>query len=93
MLSALAGMFSVGASGNYATLTAAIVDIQTQSLGGAVVLELQAGDSSARETFPLVFSNLSTTATNKLTVRPEARATGLVISSADMYRRLREPLD
>jgi hypothetical protein len=51
-------------------------------LSGALVLELQATYVSTVETFPLTFSNLGTTATNTLTIRPQTGATGLSISTA-----------
>ena len=64
MLSALSGTYSVGATGNYASLTAAIADIQTQTISGAVTLELQSSYTSTGETFPLTFSNLGTNDVN-----------------------------
>jgi hypothetical protein len=79
----LSGTKSVGPTGDYASLGAAVADVHAQTLGGALVLELQAGYASTVETFPLVFTNLGTTATNTLTVRPQAGATALAISSAD----------
>jgi len=80
----LSGTKTVGPTGDYASLTAALADIQTQTLGGPLVLELQSSYVSSVETFPLTFSNLGTTATNTLTVRPQAGATGLSISGADI---------
>ncbi|MFO1482413.1 MAG: choice-of-anchor D domain-containing protein [Verrucomicrobiaceae bacterium] len=74
---------SVGPTGDYASLTAAIADIQTQTLGGALVLELQAAYVSTVETFPLTLSNLTTTAANTLTIRPQSGATALSISSSN----------
>lgn len=79
----LSGTRSIGPTGDYASIGAAIADVQAQTLGGALVLELQAGYVSAVESFPLVFSNLGTTSSNTLTLRPQAGATALLISSAD----------
>ena len=79
---ALSGTRTVGPSGNYATLTAAIADVRAKTLGGPLVLELQATYSSAGETFPIAFSSLTATAVNTLTVRPESGAVNLVITSA-----------
>jgi hypothetical protein len=76
----LSGTKSVGPTGDYATLTAAIADIQTQTLGAALVLELQSNYVSGIETFPLVFTNLGTTAMNTLTIRPQAGATARFIA-------------
>ena len=80
----LSGTKSVGPSGDYASLTAAIVDVQAQTLSGPLVLELQPTYLSSVETFPLTFSNLTTTATNTLTVRPQTGATNLLITSANI---------
>ena len=78
---ALSGTRTVGPTGNYPTLTAAIADVRARTLDGPLVLELQAAYSSAGETFPLVFSNLTTTAANTLSVRPETGAVNLTITS------------
>ena len=83
-ITALAGSRSVGPTGDYASLTAAISAIQAHSgPTGPLVLELQPAYVSTVETFPLVFSTLGTTAANTLTIRPQAGATALSISSAD----------
>ena len=79
----LVGTKSIGPTGDYASISAAITDIQTQTLGGALVLELQAAYLSSVETFPLVFTALGTTAVNTVTLRPQTGAVGLVISSAN----------
>ena len=55
----LSGTRSVGPAGDYATLTAAIADVQTQGVNGALFLELQPDSTSAWETFPLTFTNLT----------------------------------
>ena len=80
----LSGTKSVGPTGDYASLTAAITDIQTETLGGALVLELQASYVSTVETFPLTIPALTgASATNTFTIRPASGATALAISSAD----------
>ena len=80
----LSGTKSVGPTGDYASLTAAIADVQAQTLGGALVLELQATYVSTVETFPLTIPALNgASAVNTLTIRPAMGATGLSISSAD----------
>jgi hypothetical protein len=78
----LSGTRSIGPTGDYLSISNAIVDIQAQTLGGALVLELQTNYDSTVETFPLVFTNLNTTAVNTLTLRPQIGATNLLISSA-----------
>lgn len=85
LLAALSGTKAVGPTGDYASLTAALADVQAQTLDGPLVLELQPAYVGTVETFPLVFgAGLTTTATNTLTVRPQAGATALSISSADI---------
>ncbi|MFO1441450.1 MAG: hypothetical protein U1F81_24235 [Verrucomicrobiaceae bacterium] len=78
----LSGTKTIGPTGNYTSIGAAITDIQTQTLGGPLVLELQSTYVSTVETFPLTFTNLGSSAINTLTLRPVAGATGLSISSA-----------
>ncbi|MFZ2279857.1 MAG: hypothetical protein WAW39_18815, partial [Prosthecobacter sp.] len=79
----LSGTYAVGPGGDYASIGEALSAIQTNGLSGPMVLELQASYVSTGETFPLVFTNLGTTATNTLTLRPQAGAAALSISSAD----------
>ncbi len=70
-------------SGDYATLTAAIAAINSQGLDGPLTLELCASYTSAGETFPLTFPAFTgSSATNTVTVRPAAGATGLTIASS-----------
>src|SRR5205809_209406 len=76
----LSGTLAIGPSGDYPSITAAIADIQSQTLGGPLVLELQPSYVSSVETFPIAFNNLSTTAVNTLTLRPQSGATGLLIA-------------
>jgi trimeric autotransporter adhesin len=82
----LSGTRSVGPTGDYASLTTALVDVNAgdNGLGGALVLELQASYVSTVETFPLTIPTLTgASATNTLTICPASGATGLSISSAD----------
>jgi hypothetical protein len=80
----LSGTKTIGPTGNYVSVTAAIADVQAQTLGGALVLELQATYVSTVETFPLTIPALNgASATNTLTLRPQTGATGLSISSAN----------
>lgn len=78
---ALSGTKAVGPTGDYLSVTAALADIVAQGLSGPLVLELQAAYVSNVETFPVTFSNLPTTATKTLTIRPQAGATGLVFTT------------
>ncbi|MDZ4403704.1 cadherin-like beta sandwich domain-containing protein [Prosthecobacter sp.] len=79
----LSGTKTIGPTGDYASIGAAITDIQTQTLSGALVLELQPSYLSSVETFPVTFTNLGTTAANTVTLRPQTGAVGLAISSAN----------
>ncbi|MCF7788354.1 MAG: choice-of-anchor D domain-containing protein [Prosthecobacter sp.] len=80
----LSGTKTIGPTGDYASVTAAIADVQAQTLGGALVLELQAAYVSTVETFPLTVPALNgASATNTLTLRPQSGATGLSISSSN----------
>jgi len=82
----LSGTKSVGPTGYYASLTAAIADVQAagNGLGGALILELQNTYVSSVETFPLTIPALNgASATNTLTIRPATGATALVITSTN----------
>lgn len=69
----LSGTYTVGAGGNYTTLTAAINAYNTSCLGGPVVFELTDANYSTSETFPMVIlNNADASATNTLTIRPAA---------------------
>lgn len=71
----LIGTYTVGASGTYTTLTAAIADLNSAPITGAVVFELLDSTYSTGETFPLVINeNTGLSATNTLTIKP---ATGV----------------
>ncbi|MFM2358715.1 MAG: hypothetical protein RLY16_708, partial [Bacteroidota bacterium] len=47
------GTYSIGPTGYYTTITQAIADLNSCTLSGAYILELQTNYSSASETFPL----------------------------------------
>jgi len=79
----LSGTIPVGPTGAYPTITAAM-NALVAGISGPVVLELQSNYSSATETFPIVLTpNPCFNATNTLTIRPAAGATGLVITSSN----------
>jgi len=64
---ALSGLRTIG--GDYNSITAALADIRAQTLDGPLILEVKPGYSGSVETFPIVFTNLTTTADNTLTIR------------------------
>ena len=77
----LSGTTTIGPTGNYTTIAAAVTDINTNGLAGNLILELQAAYVSTVETFPLVINTLGSPS-NTITIRPEAIAVGLSITSA-----------
>lgn len=82
--SGLSGTYMVGPGGSYATLTAALAALRTNGAAGPVVLELATAYTSTAETFPISFSGIGCLSDQRrLTVRPEAGATALVITTAN----------
>jgi hypothetical protein len=81
------GTYSVGPTGTYPNLTAALGDINACPLTGAYVLELQAAYTVAGETTPFTLnSNSGSSATNTVTIRPEAGVTTpLTIAASSSY--------
>ncbi|MBL0177027.1 MAG: fibronectin type III domain-containing protein [Ignavibacteria bacterium] len=83
------GTFTVGPSGTYSTLTAAIADVTASGLSGTVILELQAAYTSTGETFPITIGSIPcASATNTLTIRPETGATGLIIKDSSSLAQI-----
>ncbi|MDQ3815991.1 MAG: hypothetical protein M3347_18945 [Armatimonadota bacterium] len=79
---AVSGTKTIGPGGDYATITAAIADLQTNGVDGPLILELQSNCTSTGETFPITFPSLSgMSATNTVTLRPASNATNLSITS------------
>lgn len=77
------GIIPVGPTGTYPTLTAAFTALNN-GVGGSVILELQSTYTSGGETFPVTIpSNACLSATRTLTIRPQAGANGLVITSSN----------
>ena len=80
----IGGTKSVGPTGNYASLTAALADIKLNGITGPVILELQAAYVSTVETFPVTLNAIPcASATNTITIRPQTGATGRVITSTN----------
>jgi hypothetical protein len=77
--SGITGLKTVGPTGDYPSLTAAMAVVNL-GITGAVTLELQSTYSSAVETFPITFpSNACVGPINTLIIRPELGAAGLSI--------------
>lgn len=84
ILDTISGIKTVGAGGNYATLTVAVADLNAKVLNGPVTLTLTDA-SYPSETFPIVINiNAGSTATNTITIKPSAATTisGAVASGA-----------
>jgi len=78
----LAGTISVGPTGTFTSIGAAVTSINTNGLAGNVILELQSTYVSTVETFPLVVNTLGSPS-NTITIRPVSGATNLSITSAN----------
>jgi hypothetical protein len=78
---ALNGTFTVGAGGNYTTLTSAVTAYNNGCLAGPVVFNLTDATYSAGETFPLTISNGLASATNSLTIKPASGVTTTISGS------------
>lgn len=83
----LNGTYTVGAAGNYATLTAAISAYNSVCISGPVTFLLTDATYSAGETFPLIINrNTAASAVNTLTIKPatgvNATISGTVNSNA-----------
>jgi hypothetical protein len=68
--------------GNYATIGAALADIQSSGLSGHLVLELQQSYYWHNEFYPLIIpKNFPTGANATVTIRPAAGATGVYVGT------------
>jgi hypothetical protein len=75
----LSGTRTIGPTGNYLSIGAAVTDINTVGLAGSLVLELQATYVSTVETFPIAINSVGSPL-NVITLRPASGATGLSIA-------------
>ena len=80
---ALSGTYTVGATGTYTTLTAAVNAYNTSCLSGAVTFLLIDANYSTSETFPIVINaNPNASAVNTLTIKPQNAGTTITGSAA-----------
>lgn len=78
----LSGTYTVGSSGNYSTLTAAVSDLNTSGISGAVTLLLTDATYSSSETFPIVINQISgASASNRITIRPASSVNATITGS------------
>lgn len=74
----LSGTITVGPTGTYTSLTAAIAALTAQGASASVIFELQSDYVSTGETFPIVLGNVPCMSpSNTVTIRP---ATGATVS-------------
>ncbi|MEI7594465.1 MAG: hypothetical protein WCK02_01865 [Bacteroidota bacterium] len=72
------GTYTIGPSGNYTSIKNAATALNSGSVSGATIFELQTDYSSSAETYPITFNAISgASATNTITFRP---ASGVVSS-------------
>lgn len=78
------GTRSVGLGGYYSNLTAAVADVLFNGVNGPVILELNAGYSSAAEAFPISIGSISgSSAANTIIIRPNSSAAYLSINGSN----------
>lgn len=72
----MSGLYPIGSSHPYTTLTAAINDLTSIGVNGPVILELQDSYNPAAETFPVTIPVIAgTSSTNTMTIRPSSTTT------------------
>jgi subtilisin-like proprotein convertase family protein len=77
----LIGTYTVGAGGDFATLTAATTAYNSNGISGSVIFSLTAAQYSSTETFPITFNqNSCATATNTLTIKPATGVSSVITS-------------
>jgi type IX secretion system substrate protein len=82
LLSPMIGVYTVGTTGTYTSLTAAIADYNTRCLAGPVTFSLLDTTYSAGETFPVVIQqNADASAVNTLTIKPAVGVTATISGS------------
>jgi GEVED domain/Fibronectin type III domain len=70
------GIYSVGPTGTFPSLSAAFGDLNACTIGGAYIFELQQTYTSSSEIFPITINNnAGSSATNSIIIRPEAGVT------------------
>lgn len=82
MAAPLSGTYTVGTSGNYPTLTAAVNAYNSACLTGPVTFSLISATYSGSETFPITINNnVSASSTNTLTIKPAAGVNATISGS------------
>ncbi|MDP1623881.1 MAG: T9SS type A sorting domain-containing protein [Bacteroidales bacterium] len=80
----VSGTKSVGPTGDYSNITAAIAALNANGLAGATILELQSTYTSATEAYPITIGSIpGLSSSNTLSIQPASDATGLTISGSN----------
>lgn len=77
----MCGTYTIGPSGAYTSLTAAVAAVVTNGVNCPLIFEFQAAYVSTVETFPIVIPFLGNGPAASITARPELGATNLSITS------------
>jgi hypothetical protein len=67
--------------GNYNTITAALNALRSSGMASSTIIQLNTTYNSSLETYPIDISNIGTSSTRLLTIRPASNVTSLTISS------------
>ncbi len=79
LIGTLGGVLNV--PGNYSTITAALNAIRSSGMASAITIQLNTIYNSSLETYPIDISNIGTSSTRILTIRPASNVTNLTISA------------
>jgi hypothetical protein len=80
----MSGVYTVGAGGNYTTLTAAVNDYNTRCISGPITFSLINNTYTTGETFPITIqSNAFQSAVNTLTIKPAAGVSSTISGSVN----------
>ena len=77
----LCGTFTIGPTGAYVSITAAVAAVVANGVNCPLIFELQAAYLSTVETFPIVIPFLGTGPNSSIICRPELGATNLAVTS------------
>ena len=81
----LNGVYTVGAGGDFSTLTAAVNAYNTQCIAGAITFLLIDADYSLNETFPVTInSNIYASAVKTLTIKPDLNIMPVISDNNDV---------
>lgn len=86
----MSGVYSIGSSGDFISITAAMDSLKARGIAGDIIFELAVNYSSSGEVYPLNFpkdDEIPCFNNNRITIRPSAAAGNLVIGGSR-----REPL-